>query len=411
MPDAPIVEPVKEMNESFSALESFTQDAATLVDANPSGAASQQSTQEGSATGAAADLTKDVGSSTPKPDDSTSTQNAEPKPDDGTKPGEKPAEKPPEEPELKTPKALRDAYEALKLKHKPLEQTVKTLEAKLAELEKRPPAPADDPERKALTEKLTAAEKRLAELDEEMRYIDYERSSEFKTKYQEPYERLATSVVKSVTEINVLDENGTPRPSTPQEFWKVVTAKTVDEALSLAEQIYGSPAKAAYVMKQRDAVLESWQAMDQAKQEFRTKGAERVKQMQEQSAAQLKTEREMFTRLTTEAIEKYPIYFKPEEGDSKGNELLTKGFQMADLAFSDTSNLKPEERVALHAKVRNKAAGFDRLAYKFNTSQKRIAELEAELKAIRQSTPGSGDLPTGGKKPGTWEDELDKLAS
>jgi hypothetical protein len=70
-----------------------------------------------------------------------------------------------------------------------------------------------------------------------------------------------------------------------------------------------------------------------------------------------------------------------------------------------------EEMAIAVAAVRNKAAGFDRIAYRANTLAKRVKELETELAQYKASKPGNGD--GNGRPPAPEEQDpmaiLDKL--
>ena len=90
--------------------------------------------------------------------------------------------------------------------------------------------------------------------------------------------------------------------------------------------------------------------------------------------------------------EKFPKWFKPEEGDEEANALLAKGYALADSAFSNQGS--PEERVKIHAEVRNKAAAFPKVALRLKQARTRIKELETSLAAYEDSEPAAGE---GGK--------------
>jgi len=123
-----------------------------------------------------------------------------------------------------------------------------------------------------------------------------------------------------------------------------------------------------------------------------TKHQQEQKVMSERKQAHLN---KLWTTLNEGAATKYPQYFKPVEGDEKGNELLQKGFELVDKIFLDGGDLQPEEAIKLHSQVRNRAAAFGRLAFQNRTLTEKVAALEKELAQFKDSTPKNGDGRTG----------------
>jgi hypothetical protein len=340
-----------------------------------------------------------------------STPPATTKPDlkDAAKDGEKPPS---------GPKELRTAYEQTKAKVVNLEKELATLKEKAAKPAE-PGDPKEHPEFKAALARVEAAEKRAeeaakraAELDDEIRYHNYEKSSEYQEQYYKPYVRTTSTAIKAAIEMRGVDANGEPRAVTQDEVWAIIANPDSEAALDAAERLYGSPAKAARLAQLRDSVRAASERMEEAKNEFRTKGGERLKAEQAKLEQQTKAEKEMFAKLNEEAAEKFPQFFKPIEGDAKANELLTKGLQRADMAFDENANLTSEQRVKLHSAIRMRAAGFDRLSYLYKQAKDQAAELQKKLDALAKSTPGGGEIAGAGRgsETETWEQDLEKRA-
>lgn len=318
-------------------------------------------------------------------------------------------ETPPSKPAEKgqPPAQLRKAYEELKAKHAELEK-------KLSE------APKEDPEKRALSESLKAREARIKELEEEQKFYAYERSEEYKEKYQKPYEEVSAAATARAVKIKVPGEDGQSRPLTDKEFWSIVGIPDDEEALAVAEKVTGSPSKAALLVSMRNDITSKLEAGNKAKEQYRATAAEREKKFQEDSARQrieqenfARMRAENFQKMNQEAAKKYPKYFAPEEGDEKGNALLQKGFELVDAVFGDSSKIPPDKLVQYHSAVRNKAAAFDRQVYKLGKATARIAELEKELAAFKASGPGNGgnSARTKTSSAPTWEQEIDALAA
>lgn len=335
------------------------------------------------------------------------------------KPAEKPVEKQVEKElpaDLATvpPKQLRDAYSALKTKHK-------ALETELQQARTKPPV-NDDPEKVTLRETLAQREKRLAEYEDHIRYVDYTKSEEYNTKYHQPYVNTAKSATAQVMELRVPTAEGTARPATQDDFWSIVEIPNAEDALAAAEKIFQSPTKANFVMQQRERVRAAYDAAEQAKAEFRTKGVEREKTT---AAERERTQRETTAKwrtLNEQTIEESPDVYKPEDGDDEGNSLLEKGFERADAAFGgmitdpDTGQKRPptpEESIQINSELRNKAGAFDRVLHRAEQYKARIAQLEQQIAEYEKSGPGGGAPPSSEIKPedDSFDAAVDRLAA
>lgn len=355
----------------------------------------------------------------PKPQRKEAAKPAAPKPpEEGKVPDEKPPEEnePGKEPGRAPPKAseLRTAYDRLKKEHAALKAEAETLK-------KAQKPNAEDPDKPKLLESLKERDARLKELQDEIKYLSYERSDEYKEKYQKPYEETASAATSRAIQLKVPNsETGVSRNLTDKEFWEIVRIGDDDAALSAAEALFGeNSTRANFLIERRNEVISAYRRGEQAKEEYRKTSSEREKtelekrlQQQQTSQAERTKINEQFKTLNQAAIDKYKEWFQPEEGDEVGNKLLAKGFEMADRAFSP-NGMNPEKLVKLHSAVRNKAAGFDRLAYKAKSLKSRVAELEKELEEYKTSDPGAAG-GTGRQPPGkdmSVEDEIDAMAS
>lgn len=358
--------------------------------------APKPSTSDTSATGADKSPEKTTTSSE---DHASDTQDSSAK--DAAKTGNETSPKPFKAAELRT------AYENLKREHSKLKQDFER-----AKTEK----PKEDPERKTLVETLDAREKRIKELEEELTYTSFERSQEYKDKYEKPFIDAYQAGRARAAALKVMDADGNPRQGTAADFDRIMGMQDDDQAADAANEMFGT--KASLVLYHRERVQEMNRNRVNAIEDHQKNGAEREKtriaeraKQEEQSKAQREKLNGMFTKHVSDAVERYPKYFKPVDGDDKGNELLEKGFKMADLAFNP-GNMAPEKVVELHAAIRNKAAGFDRVVYLLKKGEDRIGELEKELAQFKGSETAGGTTkrPTG-DKPLTVDDEIDAMAT
>lgn len=295
---------------------------------------------------------------------------------------------------------LRTAYENVKRRNQELEQQIREVQQN---------KPQEDPRLKTYQERLEAAEKRREELESEIRYSAYERSPEYLDKYQKPFEKAYQWGRQSVTHLKVLNEDGSSRPAVPEDFDKILLIPNDGDAVDAAESMFGN--KARLVLDHRWEMKKLDAARYEAIEDFRKQGGERQAKMTEAEARHREHIGQEWTKLNQEAADRFPKWFKPEDGDEDGNNLLEEGYALADKAFSSGNGKSPEEMVRLHASIRNRAAAFTREVYRNNKLSERVSELEKQLAEYQSSEPGPGE--GGGPKveSDSWESELDKLAS
>ena len=291
----------------------------------------------------------------------------------------------------------------------------KTL-ARLKELESKSSPKADElPEYKELSAKVAAKEKEYAELKAEadalketIRYVDYEKSPEFQDKFHKPWVSAYQEGVSEFIDLSVPNEDGSTRKATKEEFDDIVTDPKLDSAIDKAEKLFQNATRANQALEHRRKFIAASRAMEAAKAEYRTKGAEMEKQTAAQRSEMEKQEQSLWENHNKEWTEKNPQWTKADEGDDEGAKKLELGYKAADMAFADTSHLTPEKRAKLFADTRNRAAAFGHVAYKLEKASARVAELEEKLKAFEESEPGKGELKK--DAPVTEETFAQKLA-
>lgn len=373
---------------------------------------------------------KEVAKVEPKPEEKPGAEDGlEEEPKNEPKQEGQPAADPKAAPAKKT------AWQLVREREKELKEAKEAHAAatkELAELKSKPQTPANDAEIKQLREQ-------LAKYEEEIRYTNYEKSQEFKEKYFQPYQDTAKRLTAEAQEL-VREVDGQFVPVKAEEFWNVVTAPTLGAAAQAAKDLFpNDPTSASHLLSMRKEVQQSWNAMHQAKEEYRVKGAEREK-MQKAEAERVARETELkqkesltarqqrFREMSEAALNepKLADLFKAADDDAKGKELLTKGFKSADRAFGegerneqgelvgdDGKPLDEDQLLAIYSSVRNKAGAFNYVSYKYRSALNEVAELKKKLAQYESSTPGVGTAPgsEGGPKGGSDLDaELAKLA-
>lgn len=302
------------------------------------------------------------------------------------------------------------------------EKQIKELRTKLEEKEKASTIGDDHPELVRMRNEVAAREKRLSEVEDHLRYRDYEASREFQEQYHQPYLRTAETATQRAVQMRVTDaETGAVRNLTPQEFWNIVHIDDADAAINAAEKLFGEgSAKANFVIERRNEVLQAHQRAEMAKSDFKKNAKERAQKEQDEFHRLGMERATKFKQLMSEGIEKEPELYKPLEGDAEGNDLLEKGFNFVDRVFKGGAPEKegerpmtPDEMISAHAQIRNQAAAFPRLAHKYAAMKTRMAELEQELSDYRQSSPPEGEVQGdkgGARESDSWESKLDRMA-
>jgi hypothetical protein len=336
----------------------------------------------------------------------TAAAPARPKDDKGrfVKPPEKPAEPPKDiDPSKMKAGELAKHYHASKSR-------VAELEKKMADYEAKSKAPQEWPEKKTYDQKVADYEKRLeehskkvAEYETELKFTQYEKSQEYKEKYQKPFEtaylagRSKAAALKVVERKN--DEGAVlqqTRKGTAEDFDALMAITDDDVAAEKAVEMFGN--KAPMVLYHRERANELNNQASSAIKEYREKGAEREKQMREQQEKWHKDASSMIDREMTAAVEKYPKFFKPDDADPKGNELLETGRETLERVLRGGVPLKDGQAQWTHeeysravAQVRNGAIAFPRVAHRLSLANKEIKELKARLADFEISVPGNGD--------------------
>ena len=242
--------------------------------------------------------------------------------------------------------------------------------------------------------------------EDEIRFKSYEKSSEFQTKYEQPYNDAWQKHMNDLRGVTITGEDGQVRPMEAKDILDLVNLELAD-ARDLADAKWGKFAGDA--MTARKEIRDLFHTRSKALEEARKTGAEREKQMSERTQryqretnAQIKTTWEAANQAAI-ADSKNGEFFKPSEGDDTRNQLLGKGFALVDKAFSENPldpKHTPEQRadiVRRHAAVRNRAAAFGPMKYIIAKLKQQIADLEKANGKFKESEPpAAGGTAAGG---------------
>jgi hypothetical protein len=313
-------------------------------------------------------------------------------PTDTAKPAQEPAK--PAAPEPKNAPELREAYYRSKEVIAAKEKELSDLRTQLAS---KPKAELNG-EAEQYQTRIKELEGRLSERETELKFADYSRSDEYKETYEKPLESAVKTASEDIQSFTVTQADGTERPATLNDLRPMLNMKP-GEAWKAAREIFGDAAPA--IMRYRDQIVGLNQKAQSALEEFRTKGAERLKQTEqsltaeETQAAQARIqtyEQHIGTRAT-----QLPQLYGEDPADPEGNKLLQSGRQLVDIAFKGSDNLDDGDLVKIQAEVAARATGFGRMVHRNRTLQAKVDELTKKLAGYEKSEPKrggrDGDVP------------------
>jgi hypothetical protein len=274
-------------------------------------------------------------------------------------------------------------------------------EARALELEKNAMPEA---KRKETEERLTTYEKRVKEMEDDLRYFNAEKYDPEILKANADYERAWKRAVSELSEISVIDgATREPRAVTSQDIFELVNMP-LGKAREVAVAAFGDFADD--VMAHRKEIKNLFESKMTKLEEIKKTGAEREQKakehytkMHDELTGQIKGtwERESAAVLADEKVGKF---FKSREGDADWNTKLENGYKFVDEALSGNPNdpkLTPDQRsliIRRHVAVSKRAAAFSAVRLDLERTQAKLAAAEKELEGYKASTPGiNGTLP------------------
>jgi hypothetical protein len=292
------------------------------------------------------------------------------------------------------------------------------LETARAEISRLKTSIVPEQERTVLTENMAKLKARNEELENSIRFKDYEQSEEFKTKYHAPYEQEVRRALSLLNKIPVIDAaTGQQRAANEQDLFALMALDPVAQQQK-AEELFGP--LAGRVVAHAEKVTEIMQTRQQALDDAKTKGAERETLLKTEQGNQLKMlANEIKTNFEQiqAAVLADPVvspYFKPREvpegkqptpEEKEWNDALTKGFSEFDKWSRRNpreAGLTPEQRreiVKQHVSLRNMAAGWRPLRRENTALKVKLAKLEKDLAKYEQSSPtAAGSAPANGTR-------------
>jgi len=311
-------------------------------------------------------------------------------------PPAKPTDAKPNEPTGRVPQALRDELTRR-------EQRIKELEAQLNGYKTKPDEHI--PEVKTLKERQAEIERRNQELEESIRFVDYQKSSEFRTQYKEPLDKAVEAAVQELGSIKLETED---RTGTANDFQALLRLDT-KTAAARARELFGDAAPE--ILAHRRNVLGLVSKRNQAIEDFRTKGAEREQaQVKEFEETTLRLNGIFDDHLKSRFEGDPEIYGEPKDNPDAAK-LFQDGKSLVELAFRPKTQLPAEKMARVQAEVAARAIGYGRALHQLATLFRSIQELKTKLAQYEGSEPpmvGGHHVP--GKNRPTAEEEIDRVA-
>jgi hypothetical protein len=249
---------------------------------------------------------------------------------------------------------------------------------------------------KEALDKITTLEARNQELENEIRFTNYEKSKEYQEQYNKPYMEAWDRAVGELNELTITDANGHVRQAGAKDLL-ILAKMPLGEAREYAEAKFGKAADD--VMAHRRVVRELANKQHKALEEARSNGGEREKQQNLERETKERANSEKIAKewhsINAEARSKYE-FLKPVEGQQERNEKLEKAIKFVDDSLNlNLSQAKTEQErqdiLRRHSALRNRAIGFSVLKHENKSLKAEIEDLKKSLAEFQTSEPTAGE--------------------
>lgn len=307
------------------------------------------------------------------------------------------------------PKKLREAYKRERETRTALEKERDEYKGKLTNAEKS----AREALEKEYTPRVEAAEKRRAEIESEFRFLDYQRSEDYKERYEGPLKEAWKGVADSLEGMKVNLPNGEEADFDLSHVY-ALTRMANPQARKVATDMFGTAAPE--VMTMRSKIMELSRARDKAVDEWKAKGSEREAQREQMHAETVKN----WEREVAEYQQEYPDEFGHRDADDEGNGLVDSGMKLARLAILGaglpeglTTDQRRQRVLDAQRDLTLRASAFGRTRRDLNKARAENDELREKLKEYEKSEPlpgnARGETGTDTGRDERPEDAIDRI--
>lgn len=291
----------------------------------------------------------------------------------------------------KTLKDVRTAFKEQLKREREWKREQEAVKTKLTDYETRLKS-GDTEAARTLTTELEARQTKIAELEQQVRNLDYTKSEEFREKFVRPVTKVLENAYTDLKEMVVTEEDGTVRAATEDDF-KALLQMPLGQATTTAKQRFGD--LASEVLAHRRSIIQ----LERAKREaIENAGKESEALIQRRAADETKRTTRLqglFQQRAQELETKYPELFKPtRDGDAEGNELVVKGKKLVELL--NDGSLDEENRIRIAAEVNARVIGYGRLLRDHKRVSDELATFKAKLKEFDKSAPREGNTAANG---------------
>lgn len=283
-----------------------------------------------------------------------------------------------------------------------------TLENELKQARSQPPKQAEDTAN--LSKELAAAKKQLEEYEHNLRLTKYERSNEYREKYQRPYETAIARANKEVKELIAYEpnpedpENPRERAATEADFAEIYNLP-LGQATKLARARFGDAA--TIMLQHRQNIRQLAESAYQAVEEYRAKGGEEEQRTKAEAAQRETAMGQMFEKAREGHAKRAPKLFMERDGDEEGNALLAKGRDFAASVFGGSEGLTAPQVSFRDAMAYNRLSCYPRLVRDVKKLESDLAEAQKTIESLRSSSPGPAKA--GGEKKSEDSSKLSAL--
>ncbi len=311
--------------------------------------------------------------------------------------------------EKAAPKELREYAKRIKAENQTFSGQIKTLESKIAELDKK------GVDTSALTTRLTAIEKERDSAQAELRAARQEASPEFKEKWDKPFNMAAGRAQKQIEELAVIvdSESGETRPAKWDDFKELYSLPT-GKALDRAKALFGDAS--SFVMQVREKLLD----MDDARTAALAEEREQYKERNAKETAEQAVRRQKVGTLwneTNKRLSETVGDYKVDPTDTEAVEARKHALAVFD---AEVDQSDPEQfiqkKVTKDAHIRQQVAGYRVRGILLKRKDEQIAKLQAQIAELKGVAPGDtqrpgGDGGDGTAEPQEWGDALVKAVN
>lgn len=284
-----------------------------------------------------------------------------------------------------------------------LERDLSGLRTELDGLKKLQPQTQSDATR--LAEQIARQQETIGQYEQVLAVHAFENSPKYAQEFRQPYVEALNKAYEDISELVVnvptgeKDENDEPvmrqRAATKQDFDYIYRLPRA-QARQAAKQMFGDDADE--VMDHRRKVNELADRAIKAVEAHKTNYKKVIEEEQGKQAQSRQAMSALWSKANEQisADPRFSHLWGEDKEDPDFNTALAKGFQMADMFFSDERDkMKPADRVVFDANIRHRVAAFSGLAHRVTKLKSALDAANATIAELKGSKPGA-PTPSGG---------------